>query len=284
VTAVHEPSLDASAGRMSVGVGSFAFGWAVGHAQPPFDEHALLAFARRHAVPVVQLADNLPVHRWPRERLERFTNEAHAAGISIELGARGLTDAHLSKYLDLCRQCGAPLLRFVADAQAYEPSADDLAALIRNAGPALAAAGVTLALENHDRFPAAVLRRIIESAGAENAGICLDTANSLGAGEGLAAVTDILAPLTVNLHVKDVRITRLPHMMGFVIEGRPLGQGQLPIAETLERIRRHGRCASVILEAWTPPAATMPETIVQELAAADASIERLKALVAISPP
>jgi sugar phosphate isomerase/epimerase len=269
---------------MSAGVGSFAFGWAVGHARPPFDEYALLAFARRHAVRVVQLADNLPVHRWRRERLEQFADAAHAAGVSIELGARGLTDAHLAEYLDLCRQCRSPLLRFVADAEAYEPSADDLTALIRNAGAALAAAGVMLALENHDRFPAAVLRRVIERAGAENAGICLDTANSLGAGEGLAAVTDILAPLTVNLHVKDVRIARLPHSMGFLIEGRPLGQGQLPIAETLERVRRHGRCASVILEAWTPPAATMEETIVQELADADASIERLKALVTITSP
>jgi 3-oxoisoapionate decarboxylase len=278
VTPVHEPSLG-----MSVGVGSFAFGWAVGHARPPFDEHALLAFAHRHAVRVVQLADNLPVHRWRRERLEQFADAAHAAGVSIELGARGLTDAHLAEYLDLCRQCRAPLLRFVADAEAYEPSADDLTALIRNAGTALAAAGVMLALENHDRFPAAVLRRVIERAGAENAGICLDTANSLGAGEGLAAVTDILAPLTVNMHVKDVRIARLPHSMGFLIEGRPLGQGQLPIAETLERVRRHGRCSSVILEAWTPPTATMEETIVQEIADADASIERLKALVTISP-
>ena len=267
---------------MAVGVGSFAFGWAVGHAQPPFDEHALLAFARRHALTVVQLADNLPIHTWPAERIERFTREAHAAGISIELGARGLTEAHLAEYLNLCGRCGARLLRFVADAHPYEPSPEDLTAIIRNAVPALAAAGVTLALENHDRFPAASLRRVVETAGTPHVGICLDTANSLGAGEGLAAVTDILAPLTVNLHVKDVRIRRLPHMMGFVVEGRPLGQGQLPITETIERVRRQGRCASVILEAWTPPARTMHETVEQELTSATASIERLKAWISVS--
>jgi sugar phosphate isomerase/epimerase len=283
VTSVHGPSRDAPVPRLSAGVGSFAFGWAVAHGRPAFDEDALLAFARRHALRVVQLADNLPVHGWPRARLERFTGAAHAAGVSIELGARGLTDSHLARYLDLCRQCGARLLRFVADVEGYEPSAADLTALIRNAGPALAAAGVMLALENHDRFPAAVLRRIVEGAGADNAGICLDTANSLGAGEGLAAVTEVLAPLTVNVHVKDVRIARLPHSMGFVIEGRPLGQGQLAIAETLERVGRHGRCVSVILEAWTPPAATMEETIGRELAGAEASIERLQALVDVSP-
>jgi sugar phosphate isomerase/epimerase len=264
---------------MRPGVGSFALGWAVRHAQPPFDEHALLAFALRHGVAVVQLGDNLPVHAWPVDRLERFVSEAGRSGLSIELGARGLTDAHLEQYLELCRRCGAQLLRFVADAHPYEPSPDDLIALLGNAARALAAADVTLALENHDRFSAATLRRIIESAGSPHAGICLDTANSLGAGEGLAAVTETLAPLTVNLHVKDVRISRLPHMMGFVVEGRPLGQGQLPIAETIACVRQHGRCGSVILEAWTPPGTTMEETVTRERAAADISIERLKTLV-----
>ena len=132
--------------------------------QPAFDEYALLAFAARHGLTVVQLADNLPIHTWPAERVERFTRAAHAARISIELGARGLNDAHLVEYLNLCRQCNARLLRFVADADRYEPSADDLTAIIRNAGHALASAGVTLALENHDRFPAAVMRRIIDRA------------------------------------------------------------------------------------------------------------------------
>ena len=267
-------------GGLAAGVGSYAFGWAIRQGQPPFDEHALLAFARRHGLRVVQVADNLPIETWPDERVERFLAAARAAGIAIELGARGLTDAHLQRFLELCRRCGARLLRFVADAPGYEPSAGRLTALIRNAQTALAAAGESLALENHDRFPAARLRRILEGAGAANAGICLDTANSFGAGEGLTAVAEVLGPLTVNLHVKDVTIRRLPHQMGFVIEGCPLGDGQLPIAETIDRISGFGRCASAVLEAWTPPGRTGPETIARELASAATSIGRLKALVA----
>jgi len=268
-----------SAPRMLVGVGSFAFGWATAHAVPPFDEHALLGFAQRHAIAVIQLADNLPVHTWPSDRLERFVADARRTGVAIELGARGLTDEHLARYVDLCRQCGARLLRFVADAQSYEPSADDLIHVIRNAVPALASTGVTLALENHDRFPAVSLRRIIDSVGSPYAGICLDTANSLGAGEGIREILDALAPLTVNMHVKDVRIARFPHMMGFTVEGRPLGGGQLPIQDAIACVRRHGRCRSVILETWTQPAATMAATIELERASAVTSIERLKALV-----
>jgi sugar phosphate isomerase/epimerase len=264
---------------MRVGVGSFAFGWATAHASPPFDEQALVAFARRHAVPVVQIADNLPVHTWPAERIDRLVAEARRAGVAIELGARGLTDEHLARYVDLCQRCGARLLRFVADAHPYEPSTDDVITVMRNAVPALSAAGVTLALENHDRFPSASLRRIIDSVASPYVGICLDTANSLGAGEGLREILDTLAPLTVNMHVKDVRIARFPHMMGFTVEGRPLGAGQLPIADAVACVRRRGRCRSVILEAWTPPAPTIAETIERERISVESSIERLKAVV-----
>lgn len=266
--------------RMTVGVSSYAFGWSVEHGTPAFDEHALLAFAQRHTLTTIQVADNLAVHMWPPERLARLAGDARAAGISIELGARGLTDDHLARHLDLCQRCGAGLLRFVADAPGYEPSAGHLTALIRNAQPALAAAGVILALENHDRFPALTLRRIIESSAAANAGICLDTANSFGAGEGLAAVAEMLGPLTVNLHVKDVSIRRVPHSMGFLVEGCWLGDGQLPLAETIALVSRFGRCATAVLEAWTSPSRTMSETMTRELAGADVSIGRLKRLVA----
>ena len=272
---------------MEPGVGSFAFGWAAARAAPPFDETALVAFASRHRLAAVQIADNMPVHTWDSGRLERFVQLARAAGLSVELGARGLTDEHLERYLSLCGGCGARLLRFVADAHSCEPSPEDVVRLLRNAAAALEASGVTVALENHDRFPAAVLRRIVDGVGSSHVGVCLDTANSLGAGEGLDAVTDALAPVVVNLHVKDVRISRLPHLMGFIVEGTALGAGQLPIRRTLERVAEYGRCDTVILESWTPPIETdRAATIAREAADAETSIDRLKAWLTTpsSPP
>jgi sugar phosphate isomerase/epimerase len=93
---------------------------------------------------------------------------------------------------------------------------------------------------------------MIEQAGSERIGICLDTANSLGAGEGLETVLDQLGPLTVNLHVKDFAITRVPSAMGFLVEGRPAGEGLLDLPALLKTLRRHGRCRSAVLETWTP--------------------------------
>jgi sugar phosphate isomerase/epimerase len=262
-----------------LGVGSYAFGWATEHGIPRVDEQWVLAFARRHAVPVAQIADNIPLHAASAERVSAFVEAAADAGIAIELGARGLREEHLATYLDLCRQCGATLLRFVVDEAGYEPTAADLLALLRNAVPALRAAGVTLAIENHDRFGAASLRDIIDAAGSPSVGACLDTANSLGAGEGLDHVVRHLAPVTVNLHVKDVRIRRVPYLQGFVVEGCALGEGRLPIAEAIARIRAEGRCGTAVLEAWNPPLETMADTVASELDAAERSVAVLEGML-----
>jgi sugar phosphate isomerase/epimerase len=240
------------------------------------NECDVLSFAQRHRLAVVQLGDHLPVHTMSVDRRATLRQAAKAAGISLELGARGLTERHLRTYIQLCGELGATLLRFVADQGDYEPSPADLTALLRNAAPELSSAGVTLGLENHDRWPAAILRQIIDDVAQPAVGICLDTANSLGAGEGLEQVATVLAPVTVNLHVKDAAITRLPHQMGFIIEGRPLGRGRLPVRRTLDLVRAVGRCRSVVLEAWTPPLTDMAETIRRELAWAEESIATLK--------
>ena len=42
-------------------------------------------------------------------------------------------------------------------------------------------------------------------------------------------VTRALAPHTLNLHLKDFTVRRVSHMMGFVVEGTPAGQGMLDV-------------------------------------------------------
>ncbi len=265
---------------MQPGVSSFAFGWAVQHAPSKFTERQLIAFAAGHQARVVQFGDNMPLHALSTQRIRALVSAAAAAQLTIEVGARGLTDAHLATYLPICRIAGARLLRFVVDANGYEPSPDAVVSLLRNALRPLDDAGVTLALENHDRFKAATLRRIVDDVGSRRVGICLDTANSLGAGEGLEHVTSLLAPVTVNLHVKDVLIARLPSQMGFVVEGRPLGRGQLPLFGTLARVFAEGRCESAILENWTPPQARRRTTCEVERASAELGLQQLRAWIA----
>jgi 3-oxoisoapionate decarboxylase len=106
------------------------------------------------------------------------------------------------------------------------------------------------------------------------AGICLDCANSLGAGEGIREVVETLAPYTVNLHLKEILIRRKSHRMGFDVEGKPFGQGQLPLEWILSKLTT--ACRTAILELWTPPEESIEETIFKENSWAEQSIRYLR--------
>jgi sugar phosphate isomerase/epimerase len=259
---------------MQLGVSSYAFGWAVNEGQ--FTPDSLLDFAIAHQVPVIQFGDHLPLHRMETLALDAFAARARAAGVDIEAGARGLTPAHLRAYIQISRRVGARLLRFVIDERRYEPGLDEITRVIVDALPALRESGVTLGLENHDRFPTVTLRRLVDAIASESVGICLDTANSLGAGEGICEVLAQLAPVCVNLHVKDFAIARLPYLMGFIITGRPLGDGMLPLREVLEAVARHGRCGTAVVETWPPPESDPAATLAKESDWAVRSVQVLR--------
>ena len=62
--------------------------------------------------------------------------------------------------------------------------------------------------------------------------------------------------------------------MGFDIEGKPFGEGCLPLQWMLEQLP--SKCKTAILEQWTQPENTIQETIEKELDWARRSISDLK--------
>ncbi len=262
------------------GISSYAFPWAVGvgNSTParPMSARHLLDAAIELEAGRLQLADNMPVHKLPAGEWNALVRAAQNADIQIELGIRGLTPENISTYLPLCADCASPFLRVVIDADGYEPDTDAIIQIIKAALPRFREQGVVLAIENHDRFRAGELVEIIRATDEDWVGICLDTANSLGADEGIYEVTEVLAPHTVNLHVKDYAISRFPHAMGFEVTGRPAGQGQTPISWILEKLSAYGKCQSATLEVWSMPLETLEETIEQERAWAKAGANYLK--------
>lgn len=63
-------------------------------------------------------------------------------------------------------------------------------------------------------------------------------------------------------------------MMGFDIEGRPFGEGSLPLEWMLQQLPSN--CKTAILEQWTPPEENIAKSIEKELAWAEQSISFLK--------
>jgi hypothetical protein len=98
----------------------------------------------------------------------------------------------------------------------------------------------------------------------------------MGAGEGLEEIVEQLAPFTVNLHIKDFGIQRLPHLMGFQIDGRPAGQGMLNLPWLLHKLAPHGRCQTAVLEQWVVPEASLQVTLQKEEIWAEESLAYLQ--------
>jgi sugar phosphate isomerase/epimerase len=267
---------------MRLGLSSYTYTWAVGvpgHAPTnPLAAGDLVRRAAEKGVACVQIVDNLPLEALTDRERRDLRTLATELGVAIEVGARGLTTESLARHLEVAAFFHSPILRFVIDGPGYEPTVDTVVAVLTEALPRLRETGIRLAIENHDRLKAAEFREIVLRTDPEQVGICLDSVNSMGAGEGVTEVVATLGPSTLNLHLKEFTVARVSHKMGFVVEGRPAGQGMLNIPWLLQEIRRHGRCQSAILELWTPPADTIEETIAREAAWADESLRFLKPL------
>jgi len=268
---------------MRLGIGSYTYTWAIGvpgHSPGrPVTARDLLDKARQLDVRVVQFADNLPLDRLSPAELEDIDRHAQEHEISVEVGTRGIGPAHLSRCVEIASHLRSAILRVIVDSGEHRPGEGEIVETVAGMVPQLRSAGICLAIENHDRFRARSLARIVERIGSMHVGICLDTVNSFGALEGPETVVETLGPWTVNLHVKDFAIERVSHAMGFVVEGKPAGRGRLNVPWLLEKLRALGRDPNAILELWTPPGATLEETIAREAEWAEDSIKYLRSLI-----
>lgn len=251
---------------MILGISSYTYTWAVGvpgHFPPQrLTETGLLDKAKDNGINLVQIADNLPLHELDNHRMEALILKAARENIELEAGFNNMTPENLEKYILIAEKIKSRILRFVIDGPGYTPSVKEIVSVIKNAEPELRKRKIILALENHDRLFSHEFRTIIETVASRYVGICLDCANSLGAGEGIREVVGNLSPYVVNFHLKEISIKRKFHRMGFDIEGVPFGKGMLPIHWIIEQLT--GKCRTAILELWTPPDGDIASTIAKE--------------------
>ena len=266
---------------MRLGISSWAFQWLAGRPnhppETPLSPLGLLDKASELGVSVVQIADNLPLHTYSDEVIHRFGEEAHKRNITIELGTHGIDVDNLLRYLEIAKQYGFTLVRANFPRPEKEKEAVDL---LKASIHAYEEAGVFLALENYDHFPVSELAHIIRAVDSENIGACLDPGNSLSCNEDTERVIDTLAPLTFNLHVKDLQIFREPYNMGFIVEGRACGQGQIDLPQLINRTKKEApRDINAILECWTPWQGSLQASLDVEDTWIKDSISYLKTLI-----
>ncbi len=264
---------------MRIALSSYTYTWAVGAdgrwPTHPLDAFDLVERAQELAVAVVQVADNLPLDDLSDKRLRELAAFSADCGVGIEVGTRGIDRAHLASYLRIAGILGSPLVRVVVDRGDHHPSLSEARAGLARSETAFRDAGIILAIENHDRYRASELAGLVGDLG-DWTGICLDTVNSFGALEGPEVVIATLAPLAVNVHVKDFDVVRLPHSMGFSVEGRPVGGGRLDVSALLSAVRASGREPTAVIELWTPEQPTLAASIELEADWARQSVRYLR--------
>jgi sugar phosphate isomerase/epimerase len=268
---------------MKLGISSYTYTWAVGvpgsMPEKPMSAFDLIDRACSSGLTLVQIADNLPLEIWSAEHLFDLYSYAEKKNISIEMGGRGLSSEHVHQCLKTAIAIHSPILRMVIDGAGFEPDLKSVISIIKELQPEFESYKISLVIENHDRFKARDFEKIIQSVGSEWIGICLDSVNSMGAGEGFEEVSRILLPYTINLHIKDFTIRRVSHKMGIIIEGSPAGKGMLNVRDTVESLNKYNRCQSAILELWTPPESNIEDTVIKENKWANESLEYLKSIL-----
>ncbi len=264
---------------MKLGIGSYCYTWAVGleGARPdrPLNARDLLAKCSELNVRLVQFGPNLGLSS---SEAEDLAVAAQQMGVGVEFGTAGLDRLVIQEWVELCQRTGVRFLRTVDVYEGPVRAAAELERRLREIVAVLEGNGVRLGLENA-LTPACDLAKVLDEIGSNLLGVTLDTLNSLAVPEGTHEVVRHLARHTLCVHVKDFRVRRLWHRMGFLVEGTPAGEGQLDIPWVLSAIRACGRDPNVILELWVPQQATLAETIALEEAWVRRSIAYLRPLI-----
>jgi sugar phosphate isomerase/epimerase len=163
-------------------------------------------------VPVVSVG----LTQTPGETLEAAIAQASALGALLRLGLTPVLEGARAKW-------GARWPAMVAHAR------ETLSREARRA----AAAGVTIAIEDHQDFGSEELVAMAEEAG-ENVGVVFDTGNSFAVGEDPVAFARRAAHRIRHVHLKDYRAQFTSE--GYRLVRCPIGDGAVPFDELLSEL------------------------------------------------
>ncbi len=269
---------------MKFGISSWCYPWSMGVAVGPQPDRKMTAMelmesARKYGVPLVQIADNLPLENLSTGELEALRDFADLHGIAIEVGTKGNHEEHLVRFLEIAQFLDSPVLRVLPAFFGSSAVMAQVEASVRKVLPRFDRAGITMVLENTEAFKAEDYAALMERVDHPRFRMCLDLANALGTMEGPEFVMERLLPWVGNFHFKDVKVKRSETVMGFSVYGTPAGQGDISLPWILENFRKAGLDPSVIIELWPTYTGDITTTMELEDAWVKESVEYMRSVM-----
>jgi len=215
----------------------------------PF-EH--LDFCARWGVRVAHYSEIRLLGGLNPDHLRRVRDHADAHGIALEVGmlsicprsgkfepAAGTAEAQIAAMLPAAHVLGSPFVRCVVGAMEDRRQPGGIEACIEETIRVLKAvrsrvvdAGLKLAIENHaGDMQGRELKALVEEAGSDFVGVCLDAGNPVWAIEDPHLTLELLAPYVLTSHVRDSAVWRVPE--GAAVAWTRMGDGNIDIARYL---------------------------------------------------
>ena len=181
------------------------------------------------------------------ENLRKVREHAGKLGLQLEIGmksicpsskmfdpSQGTAEQQLTRMIGSAKTIGSPIVRAVlgsADDRRpgpIEKHIDDTAEVLRNIRSKAMGEGIKIAIENHaGDMQARELKSLIEKAGPEFVGVCLDSGNPLWTLEDPHLTLEVLHPYVLTSHVRDSAVWNVSK--GTAVTWVQMGRGNVDI-------------------------------------------------------
>jgi sugar phosphate isomerase/epimerase len=223
----------------------------------PWDAFQFLDYAAKHDVKVVHFSEIRFIGSLEDEHLKLVRAHAEKLGIQVEIGMRsicptssafdpklGTAQEQIVRMLHAAKVVGSPFVRcFLGTFNdrrtdgGIDRHIENTVKVLRAVRSQVVDSGLKIAIENHaGDMQARELRTLIEGAGKDFVGACLDSGNPLWAIEDPHLTLETLAPYVLTSHIRDTAVWRVPE--GAAVAWVRMGEGNVGIAEYIQKYRR----------------------------------------------
>jgi len=206
-----------------------------------------LDYCARQGARVVHFSEIRFLGSLEAEHLRQVREHAQRLGIQLEIGMRsicptstmfepklGSAEEQLVRMIEAAKTIGSPIVRAVLGSMAdrtppgIESHIEDTVRVLRAVRTRAADAGIKIAIENHaGDMQARELKTLVEEAGKDFVGVCLDAGNPLWTIEDPHLTLETLYPYVLTSHLRDTAIWSVPE--GAAVAWVRMGDGNVGI-------------------------------------------------------
>lgn len=258
---------------MRLGVDTYSLRW------QGWDAFQFLDYSAKVGLDNVHFSERNNFASLEESYLKSVKQRADELGLAIEVGMGsfdkyssafhadlGTGEEQLIQMLHAAKIVKSPVVRCLLGSQTermgpvpFEKHVEECVRTLKAAAPVARDLGIKFAVENHGGidFLARELKAMVEEAGTDYVGVCLDTGNPAWAAEDPVLSTEILSEYAISSHVRDNRVWATPE--GAMAQWVPLGQGNTDLKTIIQILKDKAPNPPVDLEIITCiPAKPLP--------------------------